>query len=144
MHPYYYPLGRHWHRGPSRIVWFAIGALTAAWWIKRKDGDRYTFGHCRRLPPQSYPQTDPATSQSTTPVTYTWPQTISDIPRAINSIPPADSSPASPEWGKRTEWLSEQERVHLANISRQATDAVSLHRQCRHSLSLTLPFRWQI
>ncbi|KAF8909402.1 hypothetical protein CPB84DRAFT_1766051 [Gymnopilus junonius] len=116
MHPSY--IGPHWHRGPSRILWFALGAVTAAWWIKRKDSDRHVFGHCRRLPPQYYPPTDSTVPPSTSPVT--WPQTFSDIPRAINNIPPA----ADPSSASRSEWLSDEERERLANLSRQATDAM--------------------
>jgi len=25
------------HRGPSRIIWFIIGGVTTAWWLKGKD-----------------------------------------------------------------------------------------------------------
>ncbi|KDR80503.1 hypothetical protein GALMADRAFT_240790 [Galerina marginata CBS 339.88] len=114
MHPYYSHMG-HWHRGPSRLLWFFFGGLAATWWIKHKDADRRVFGHCMR-PPVQAPPTDSAAPPSP------WPQNMSDIPRAINNIPPAHSSPVSAEWESR-QW--EQEKEHLANISRQATDAMA-------------------
>ncbi|KAF9005923.1 hypothetical protein BDQ17DRAFT_1540556 [Cyathus striatus] len=49
MYPYH-----HFHhaaagfRGPRRLIWFLIGAGTAAWFLKYKDANERQFGHCRR------------------------------------------------------------------------------------------------
>ena len=44
MHPHFYQhWTHHWHahrmfhRGPSRILWFIIGGVTTAWWMKGHD-----------------------------------------------------------------------------------------------------------
>ncbi|KAF8963417.1 hypothetical protein BDZ97DRAFT_1758673 [Flammula alnicola] len=94
-------MGR-WHRGPSRLLWFIVGAATATWWIKRKDADRRIFGHCKRPPIQA--SSGPA----------------SDHPGAFSG----SRSPFS-DWEKRQDWQWEQEKEHLAKISRQATDAMA-------------------
>lgn len=97
-----------YYRGPSRIVWFLIGAVTANWWLKRKDADSRIFGHCMRLKYQTPPPT-------TTPsVPDSWSVTLRDIPKAINHIPLGGEQQQS--------W--QQEKEHLANISRKAADAV--------------------
>lgn len=128
-------MGR-WHRGPSRIVWFLIGAGAATWWIRRKDGERRIFGHCRRVSPLDVNEAPQGPSP--------WqPQTISDVPRAIANMPPSyeatpahqQQQPVSPgargmmgeDWDPRKmrhddQWEAEKEQ--LAKLSRQATDTV--------------------
>ena len=122
-------MGRYWHRGPSRILWFAIGAFAATWWIKRKDGERYSFGHCKRLPPQPYPPPESSAAQSAASGDNSW--SFGDIPRKINNFPPADYPAALPEWARsrsnnNSDWLTEEEKARFANMSRQATEAVSI------------------
>lgn len=110
-------------RGPSRILWFAIGAATASLLLKRTDSHSRTFGHCRRLqhqtplPNSSVPDgtlSDDAHFASSAPnsksVTF-----LRDIPRAINNIPP---------WGSEQQQSWQQEKEHLADISRKVADAV--------------------
>ncbi|KAF8817563.1 hypothetical protein BYT27DRAFT_7216642 [Phlegmacium glaucopus] len=116
-----------YYRGPSRIVWFLIGAVTASWWLKRKDADSRIFGHCMRLqyqtpPPIGNPSFAPDGAPSNIgPFTPSVPDfrsvTFRDIPRAFNHIPPA-------HWGEQQQsW--QQEKEHLANISRKVTDAMA-------------------
>lgn len=112
-------------RGPSRILWFAIGAATASLLLKRTDSHSRTFGHCRRLqhqtplPNSSVPDgtlSDDAHFASSAPnsksVTF-----LRDIPRAINNIPP---------WGSEQQQSWHQEKEHLADISRKVADAVGV------------------
>jgi hypothetical protein len=109
-------------RGPSRILWFVIGAATASLLLKRTDSHSRTFGHCRRLqhqapmPNSSVPDTTLSDDASSAPnsrsVTF-----LRDIPRAINNIPPWDSE-------QQQSW--QQEKEHLADISRKVADAVGV------------------
>lgn len=112
MMPYY--------RGPSRIVWFVIGAVTASWLLKRKDSDSRIFGHCMRLQYQTPPlNPSSVTDDGSFPhsVSNSWSVAVRDIPKVINNIPPA-------HWGSEQQQLWQQEKEHLANISRKVTDAV--------------------
>lgn len=123
MHPYGAgaPLSFYrWHRGPSRIIWFLIGAASATWWIKGKEARHgqgsWSYGHCVR--PSIQPQLQPLPAPPN-PDASSW--SPRDIPRAINNIPPADS------WGgqqSQTEpWSEEKER--MAALGNQAGDKVS-------------------
>jgi len=129
MHPYHFHSMGPWRRGPSRLVWFLIGAATATWWLKRKDTDRRIFGHCMRPSIQSSPSQS-TDSSAPPPTNPGWPQSLSEIPRVINNIPQVHSSPtpSSPaplvEWEKRQEQQWDLEKEHIARISRQATDAM--------------------
>jgi hypothetical protein len=52
-HPWHW----HWHR-PSRLLWFAFGAMTGAWFMKHKEcADNYKVKHCSRhqIPQEAYP-----------------------------------------------------------------------------------------
>ncbi|KAF5316665.1 hypothetical protein D9619_006655 [Psilocybe cf. subviscida] len=132
MHPYHFHQMGRWHRGPSRILWFLIGAGTATWWIKRKDGDRHIFGHCRRVAPPASVEAQPAP----------WPpQSITDIPRVIANMPPASSEPASPQpvspgargmmgegWDPKRSRYEDHwdiEKEQLAKLSKQAADTMA-------------------
>lgn len=135
----------YWSRGPSRLLWFAIGAASATWWVKRRECNGRTFGPCMRPPIQSHihvsgnAATDaPQPSAHGHPSPSPWPQNISDIPRAINNIPqpnhvPPTYSPSTlGEWEKRQDAQWDLEKEHLAKISRQATDAVRLRSSHLH------------
>ncbi|KAF7308637.1 hypothetical protein HMN09_00713000 [Mycena chlorophos] len=56
MHPRFFSYGyrHHWHTGPSRLVWFVLGAASATWWIHRKQhhaaSNEQHFGRCIRQP----------------------------------------------------------------------------------------------
>jgi hypothetical protein len=108
-------------RGPSRILWFLIGAATTHWLIKRKDCDSRVFGHCRRLqyqtPPPNSSVPDGAPSNGAASVPNPWSVTARDIPRTINNIPPS-------HWGSEQQQSWYQEKEHLADITRKVTDAV--------------------
>ncbi|KAH9479569.1 hypothetical protein JR316_0008164 [Psilocybe cubensis] len=115
----------YWGRGPSRLLWFAIGAASATWWVRRRECSNRSFGPCIRQPIQS-----PIGNTDTTQPS--WPQSVTDIPRAINNIPqpaPVQHTTYSPstigEWEKRQDAQWELEKEHLAKISRQATDAMA-------------------
>jgi hypothetical protein len=119
MFPHY----SHRFRGPSRILWFVIGAATASLLLKRTDGHSRTFRHCRRLqhqtpmPNSSVPDSslsDDAHFSSSAPnsrsVTF-----LQDLSRTINNIPP---------WSSEQQQSWQQEKEHLADISRKVADAV--------------------
>ncbi|PPQ88701.1 hypothetical protein CVT25_009465 [Psilocybe cyanescens] len=132
MYPNFY-MG-HWSR-PSRLVWFIVGAASATWWIKRRESNGRTFGHCMRPPIQSHIHASGNNDGIQPPPQghhSPWPQSIGDIPRAINNIP--EPSPPPPqiyspnalgEWEKRQDTQWDLEKEHLAKISRQATDAMA-------------------
>ena len=46
----------HFHRGPSRFLWFVIGAASATWWIKSKEAQGFQVRHCSRarIPQEAY------------------------------------------------------------------------------------------
>lgn len=110
MIPYYN------YRGPSRILWFLIGAVTTNWLLKRKDCDSRIFGHCRRL---QYQMPQPNSVPDGTPFApsapNSWSVTVRDILRTTNNIP---------HWGTEQQqpWL--QEKEYFGDISRKVTDAV--------------------
>ena len=53
------PSKMHYYRGPSRILWFFIGAATTSWLFERrlksKDDQSRIFSHCMRLQHQTPP-----------------------------------------------------------------------------------------
>jgi hypothetical protein len=108
MIPYYS------YRGPSRILWFLIGATTASLLLKRTDFHSRTFGHCRRLQYQT-PPPNSSVSDGASSAPNSWSVTLRDIPKAINNIPP---------WGSEQQQSWQQEKEHLADISRKVADAV--------------------
>ena len=112
-------------RGPSRILWFVIGAATASLLLKRTDCRSRTFSHCRRLqhqtplPNSSVPDSslsDDAhfTSSAPNPRSVTF---LRDLSRTINNIPP---------WSSEQQQSWQQEKEHLADISRKVADAVGV------------------
>lgn len=112
-HAYRYNHHWHWHpmhfrRGPSRLVWFFIGAGSATLLIKHKeaslhsDNKRY-WGHCFRAPIQVPPSLPNSPLQNNT-----------------------DSSkyPHPQPWGLGDEqWEADKEK--LIAIARQAQDAMA-------------------
>lgn len=183
MYPYHHlhHMGR-FHRGPSRLLWFVLGGLTATWWYKHKEADKVAFGHCiRRSMQNSFPDAPPfiptreapagevpqsaatnsteapQSSASRTPQSPSWPQSVGDIPRAINNIPPSYEDPeisfsarvraSMGDWETRQDYQWQSERDHLAKISRQATDAVRFFNSplCLANVIANMPgwFRWQ-
>lgn len=118
MNPYFS------YRRPSRILWFVIGAATASLLLKRTDSHSRTFGHCRRLqyqtptPNSSVPDGALSDAQFASSAPNSWSVTLlRDIPRTINNIPP---------WGSEQQQSWQQEKEHLADISRKVADAVSV------------------
>ena len=110
------------YRGPSRILWFLIGAATASLLVKRTDSHSRTFGHCRRLqyqtPPPNSSVPDGAPSDGghfASSAPNSWSVTLRDVPRAINNIPP---------WGSEQQQSWQQEKEYLADVSRKVADAV--------------------
>lgn len=141
-HPYGTPFtfyrSYRWHRGPSRIVWFIIGAVSATWYIKGKEAHRqgygpwngpWNHGHCVRPPIQPLPS--PPTSDAS-------PWTPRDIPRTLNNIPPAESWGGQPS---QTEPWNQEEKERMAALTNQAGDKVS-YRPRKTKFSYRLIFRW--
>ncbi|KAF8074898.1 hypothetical protein FPV67DRAFT_603475 [Lyophyllum atratum] len=107
MHPYSSGPHWHWHRGPSRLIWFFIGAATATWWIKHKEGRHGGSNHhCIRAPVQP-----PVLSSHSDPD----PWSTRRVTRAINGIPPAEVS--------NNDWDEEKQRV--AELSQSAGDKLA-------------------
>ncbi|KAF9530356.1 hypothetical protein CPB83DRAFT_892645 [Crepidotus variabilis] len=144
-------MGHHWglyRRGPSRLLWFIIGAGAATWWIKKRDGH---FGHCGPRPidtalPQSSPSTDNGyahnwhqrwhahmnEAQRSMP---TPPQVPADVPAEKTPVdftpPPQVQYQAAPSYPQQQQqpqvnaaWGWDHEREHIERISKQATDAM--------------------
>jgi len=91
-------------RGPSRILWFVIGAATASLLLKRTDSHSRTFGHCRRLQ-----------HQTPLPNSSVPDRTLSDDAHFASSAP--NSCEQQQSW--------QQEKEHLADISRKVADAMT-------------------
>jgi len=150
MHPFHYhpAFGMGFRRGPSRLVWFVIGAATSAWWIKRKDNDKRIFGHCMRpaLPPPGSPVVSapaPNAAEAMIPGAgeqpqqsaamvrqwqWQWPQNASEVPQMVNNMPPAGPAmypPTPGAWSQDAPYKWDQEREHFAKLSKQAADTVS-------------------
>ncbi|GLB41884.1 hypothetical protein LshimejAT787_1004840 [Lyophyllum shimeji] len=111
MHPYSHWHGAHWHwhRGPSRLIWFFIGAAAATFWHKHKEA-KHGVGwhpHCLRAPIQP-----PVLSSSANPDR----RSMHGVSKAINNIPPAELS-------NSTEWNEEKQR--MAELSRSAGDKLA-------------------
>jgi len=118
MHPYG-PGFHHWHRGPSRIVWFFLGAATATWWIKHKEIHGSWSTHCIRVPilPSSMPSGPEAPSS--------W--SPRNIPRSINNIPSAGHQGQSQPWDEEKERVmavGQQAGDKLAELSEATLDTV--------------------
>ena len=146
-HPLEHFTMRHWHRGPSRLLWFILGAGASAWWIKHKECREYQVKHCMRsrLPPEAYPYPPPAQSQNQSPnqvqgsdqaqaQTQTQPQTQSpeDWHAAWHarkwewSWPPKEThhGPSVVPVKPPESWEDETQR--LQKMTQQATEAVSV------------------
>ncbi|XP_006461933.1 hypothetical protein AGABI2DRAFT_118783 [Agaricus bisporus var. bisporus H97] len=136
MYPYHHHHWRHmgYSRGPSRFIWFAIGAGVATVWhkchkIHANSTSWSSWGHCHRAAiQQQYPSPLPLSNASTNPdgsPTSTQAQEPSfsfrDIPRRINNLPSA-----AWEWGQEKErGKNQEEEDPLADLQRQATETMS-------------------
>ena len=127
----------HWHR-PSRLLWFAIGAVSATWFMKSKfSAEQYRVKHCSRhqIPQEAYPA--PASSQAQTADAWQWQKTLKEKypfgwpPQETQAeanapqnaaVPNAQRSPDAP--AASDGW--EEERQRLLKIKQQATNSVSL------------------
>lgn len=110
--PGYHHHGLRYWRGPSRLLWFFLGAGAATFWIKRKecrDGNSWSR-HCVRAPIQP-PTFSSGESTSWSP---------RDIPRAINNIPVGEYSNNQPRGTQA--W--EEERERMLALSQKAGDKV--------------------
>lgn len=111
--PYFY---RQWRRGPSRLLWFMIGAGSATVFIAHREahegGKSRYWSHCFRAPIQ---------------VPHSLPSSPNQLPTP-GPIPPAH--PEIEPWqrlgGRLTEqqWMEERERI--AAMKRHAQDTVCL------------------
>ncbi|KXN84263.1 hypothetical protein AN958_12836 [Leucoagaricus sp. SymC.cos] len=121
----------HCYRGPSRLLWFFIGAGAATWWHKHREmhNSSWTWGHCRRAAIHNNPNnvpiaTAPVAEGSAANQSANTPDSsfsFKDIPKTINNIPPAGWG-----WGERKEterYQEEQDR--LAELRRQTTEVMS-------------------
>lgn len=145
MHPY------HWyHRGPSRLLWFIIGAGTASWWIKSKDAHNFKVRHCSRhqIPPESYQAPAPVPPPS--PADSATPQPSASVPapggyQAQTQAPPRQqqNAPSDWGWGWNSSWSPippsspssppppppferwDEEKVRMQELGRQANEKVS-------------------
>jgi hypothetical protein len=120
MHPghfqYYY---RYRHR-PSRLIWFVIGGVSAALFIKHREihSDAHHVGWCRRRVPIQAPPNIQRGYDNTTGT-------------GTGMNPPSNSS----QWRNPPPWESmeqqslqkwEQEKAQLLALGHQATDTVRI------------------
>ncbi|KAF7309699.1 hypothetical protein MIND_00341600 [Mycena indigotica] len=112
MHPrFFYPHPR-FHTGPSRLLWFVIGAASATWWIHRKEhanpSNQHHFGRCIR-PPVPPLAVEPQPNRDTLP-------------------PMQNPANRSPPWGYPEAHRARQfdeEKAKLQAIGRQAEDVMT-------------------
>jgi len=124
----------YYHRAPSRLLWFIIGAGAATWWIKRKDCEKRSFGPCRRLPPSS--QGFPNASNPAPPYPYSAPAPPAPSEPSIPSdqppvAPQQSAAPPAPrmrfplwEWEMQQDREWEQDKENFIKMSNQAADVV--------------------
>ncbi|KAG5647831.1 hypothetical protein DXG03_007755 [Asterophora parasitica] len=98
----------HWHHGPRRLVWFALGAFAATWWIKHKEERRAWTSHCIRAPVQ------PPVLTSSNADADPW--SARGVTNAINGIPQEVSQ-------HMNDWSDERQR--MAEISASAGDKLA-------------------
>lgn len=124
----------HWHRGPSRILWFALGAATTAMYLKHKDSDgqHRAWRHCAnaRIPQGAYSQNAPPAGQQ--PGQPDWQQKKWEYwgwsphrpvidPQASATTPPPTSAATTP--GRLPDSVEDERQ--LQKIAHQATETVS-------------------
>lgn len=136
-----------WRRTPSRILWFVLGAGSAALYIKHKDSDlRKSYGsRCRRIGPEHMTMDGSAAVQGGTPAPaasvhahwgtsqYPLPHPAAPGWNAPGERAAGETSPQPPlqalksafdGWEKNQDQRIEEEKEHMAKVSRQAVDAV--------------------
>jgi hypothetical protein len=116
MYPYYQM--HHFRRGPSRLIWFILGGVTAAWWMKHKEmrsHERY-MGHCVR---QSI-QPAEINGQQTQNTKAHWGGSAQAQYEAPRASPPPQPMPFG--WNDQ-QWEDEKEKMWA--MGRQAGDTVS-------------------
>ena len=119
--PFYGHMGHmhHFYRGPSRLIWFILGGVTTAWWIKHKEIREHNgyFGHCVRkaIQASSTPSPTNMDAQSRPTPNSQW-----DARYESNSSPPI---PLPFGWTNE-EWEREKERMW--SMGRHAGDTVHL------------------
>jgi hypothetical protein len=138
MNPMFHHGYSHFRRRPNRFLWFVIGGLATAWFIKRKemrnDGER-RFGHCKRAPIQP-PQSlqPPIEGYEVSPMT------------ARKSLP-MPQNPQSWSIGERAREVQQQQqweddKARLLDIGRSAGDTVGHLRFLYFMNWVTLYCRW--
>lgn len=95
----------HHHGGPSRLVWFVLGAVSTAWFMKSREADGFHVKHCmrHRIPQDAYPS--PAQAQQTTQQQqqmqtweqrrrewWGWPQAQAGVAPAVAHPDPASAA----------------------------------------------------
>lgn len=127
--PFYGHMGHHmhhFHRGPSRLIWFILGGVATAWWMKHKEIREHNgyFGHCVRKPiyapppPPSPADVNDHYAEQPRPVPHSqWDARYGTPSR--NPSPPI----ALPFGWSNEEWEKEKEKMW--SMGRQAGDTVS-------------------
>ena len=115
--PFYYPGAyhhghSHFHFGCRRIFWFAVGAATAVWWNRHRDG--HLCGGRRQQERLEQGHTDQGSGHDDVP-----PDSFRAVWNGKGTAPQNSSrQPSTTEW-----W--DKEKVRLADVGRQANEAVS-------------------
>ncbi|KAG2113102.1 uncharacterized protein F5147DRAFT_62170 [Suillus discolor] len=120
MYPYHH---RYYFRGPSRIVWFILGAGTATFW----NCSRHMREHRAQYFPcvMQAPRVEGSGEQSTPPV-YSKPDAPGPVPQEhrwnfIYRSQPNRNVDGTAGWNQR-EWEEDKER--LKEIQKRAEDAM--------------------
>jgi hypothetical protein len=111
QNPYVHMRSR-WHgRGPSRLIWFAIGAGSACVWIAHKEAHEgrksQYWNHCFKAPIQVPPMLPSSPNQTTTPTGH------------------EHTNERWQHWNRMSEQQWREEREHVLHMKKQAQDTVS-------------------
>ncbi|KAL0955870.1 hypothetical protein HGRIS_002069 [Hohenbuehelia grisea] len=140
MYPHFHSWhhAARWYRGPSRLLWFSIGAVSATIWAKHKEwherhGRQY-YEHCFRAPVQAPPNTVqtspyPGDGRPTADVMMIpIPTSLKSVPESINRIPPAQDMVPSVPWMfgyQHQDQRWDQEKAKMWDLGRQAGDTMT-------------------
>ncbi|KAL0951906.1 hypothetical protein HGRIS_008561 [Hohenbuehelia grisea] len=138
MYPHFHSWhhAARWHRGPSRLLWFGLGALSASMWVKHKqwhEGQgKQCYEHCLRAPVQAPPTTPqpspyPGDGRPAADVMM-MPTSLKTIPESINRIPPAQDMVPSVPWMlgyQHQDQRWEQEKEKMRDLGQQAGDMMT-------------------
>lgn len=110
QNPYVHMRTRWQGRGPSRLLWFAIGAGSACVWIAHKEAHEgrksQYWNHCFKAPIQVPPMLPSSPNQTTAPTSH------------------EHTNERWQHWNRMSEQQWREEREHVLHMKKQAQDSV--------------------